>query len=78
MLKLSSYFLYTLALLSIVGGLYLTSHSLRPDMMLTVTIITVILFAISGLVVRSIADMKLHIEHQTRYLKHVSKRRKNG
>lgn len=78
MLRLSSYFLYTLALLSSVGGLYLTSNSLQPEIMFPITIITVILFAICGLVVQSIADIKLHIEHQTRYLKHASKRRKNG
>ena len=84
MLKLSSYFLYAMALLSIVGGLYLTSSSLQPAIPIVGTLITVILFAIGGLVVQSIANMKLHIEQMkpnieqtTRYLMAISKRRKN-
>lgn len=78
MLKLSSYFLYTLALLSIVGGLYITSNSYSPMLMISLTVITTILLAIGGLVIGTIAEMKLHIETQTRYLKSVSKRRKHG
>ena len=78
MLRISSYFLYTLALLSVAGGLYITSHSYSPMLAFALTIITALLFAIGGLVLSSLSQMKLHIETQTRYLKHASKRRKHG
>ena len=75
MLKYISYFYQGLALLSIVGGFIMMANSTTPILFIIAGIVGALIFMSIAIVITELAEMKTHIELQTKFMQRISKKR---